>query len=345
MAGVGLPHAAIAEQVQRGIDLVVHLERRPDGPAGRHRDRRGGAGGRSDRGPHDRARRRRERAPACCRPWPARRRGPAGAGGARRRCWPARRRRAGCALALEPLRRAGPRGLRALDRRAPPPRRAWRRGCGRAAAGASPARRWRLPLAVAGPAVAGWAISSRRRRYRAAARALAAGSRDRGRRLARRRPLAARFAAGRRRIARRSGRAELARLGAELDLGAGTVEAVAAWRRRMRSERVDAFAAALLSQRLAGGDLAGAAAALRRRRGGARPGRRGRALGHRAGTLHRPAGGGDAERRGGLRRAGPARFHRPRCSARRPAAVLLVLAAALQVAGFVAIRHFSRVAE
>jgi pilus assembly protein CpaF len=31
MAGVGLPHDAIAEQVQRGIDLVVHLERRPDG--------------------------------------------------------------------------------------------------------------------------------------------------------------------------------------------------------------------------------------------------------------------------------------------------------------------------
>jgi pilus assembly protein CpaF len=31
MAGVGLPHAAIAEQVQRGIDLVVHLERRPEG--------------------------------------------------------------------------------------------------------------------------------------------------------------------------------------------------------------------------------------------------------------------------------------------------------------------------
>jgi pilus assembly protein CpaF len=31
MAGVGLPHAAIAEQVQRGIDLVVHLERRVDG--------------------------------------------------------------------------------------------------------------------------------------------------------------------------------------------------------------------------------------------------------------------------------------------------------------------------
>jgi pilus assembly protein CpaF len=31
MAGLGLPHEAIAEQVQRGIDLVVHLERRSDG--------------------------------------------------------------------------------------------------------------------------------------------------------------------------------------------------------------------------------------------------------------------------------------------------------------------------
>jgi pilus assembly protein CpaF len=31
MAGVGLPHEAIAEQVQRGIDLVVHLERRRNG--------------------------------------------------------------------------------------------------------------------------------------------------------------------------------------------------------------------------------------------------------------------------------------------------------------------------
>ncbi|HEX8754566.1 MAG TPA: CpaF family protein [Solirubrobacterales bacterium] len=31
MAGLGLPHAAIAEQVRRGIDVVVHLERRADG--------------------------------------------------------------------------------------------------------------------------------------------------------------------------------------------------------------------------------------------------------------------------------------------------------------------------
>jgi pilus assembly protein CpaF len=31
MAGVGLPHAAVAEQVRRGIDLVVHLQRQLDG--------------------------------------------------------------------------------------------------------------------------------------------------------------------------------------------------------------------------------------------------------------------------------------------------------------------------
>ncbi|HET6571280.1 MAG TPA: CpaF family protein [Solirubrobacterales bacterium] len=31
MAGLGLPHAAIAQQVRAGIDLVVHIERRADG--------------------------------------------------------------------------------------------------------------------------------------------------------------------------------------------------------------------------------------------------------------------------------------------------------------------------
>ncbi len=31
MAGLGLPHAAIAAQVRAGIDLIVHVERRPDG--------------------------------------------------------------------------------------------------------------------------------------------------------------------------------------------------------------------------------------------------------------------------------------------------------------------------
>jgi pilus assembly protein CpaF len=31
MAGLGLPHEAIAEQVRRGVDLVIHMERRLDG--------------------------------------------------------------------------------------------------------------------------------------------------------------------------------------------------------------------------------------------------------------------------------------------------------------------------
>jgi tight adherence protein B len=51
--------------------------------------------------------------------------------------------------------------------------------------------------------------------------------------------------------------AELARLRAELDLGASTAEGLSAVRARMRSTRVDSFAAALLSQQLSGGDLAG----------------------------------------------------------------------------------------
>ena len=37
MAGVGLPHEAIREQLARGLDLVVHLERGPGGVAARRR--------------------------------------------------------------------------------------------------------------------------------------------------------------------------------------------------------------------------------------------------------------------------------------------------------------------
>src|SRR6476646_4453104 len=51
--------------------------------------------------------------------------------------------------------------------------------------------------------------------------------------------------------------AELARLRADLELGASTAAGLAALKSRLRSERVDAFAAALLSQQLGGGDLAG----------------------------------------------------------------------------------------
>jgi tight adherence protein B len=50
---------------------------------------------------------------------------------------------------------------------------------------------------------------------------------------------------------------ELARVGAELELGAPTATALAAMRGRMRSPRVDGLVGALLSQQLAGGDLAG----------------------------------------------------------------------------------------
>ena len=46
------------------------------------------------------------------------------------------------------------------------------------------------------------------------------------------------------------------RVRAELALGAPTREALEALRRRVDSPRVDSFAAALLSQQLAGGDLA-----------------------------------------------------------------------------------------
>lgn len=158
--------------------------------------------------------------------------------------------------AVEPLRRAGREGYvpSALERR----RLAMLGGVAALAGG------WlvgsaaiALPLAVAAPALAGWAVSSRRGRYRRAverslpdvaiaiADSLAAGRSLRGSLSAATSSLEGPAAV------------ELARLRAELDLGAPTAGALEEWRRRMRSERVDAFAAALLSQRLAGGDLAG----------------------------------------------------------------------------------------
>lgn len=49
---------------------------------------------------------------------------------------------------------------------------------------------------------------------------------------------------------------ELARVAADLELGASTADALGAMRARLRSERVDSLAAALLSQQVAGGDVA-----------------------------------------------------------------------------------------
>lgn len=158
--------------------------------------------------------------------------------------------------ALEPLRLAG---LEGYSPSTPERRRLAALGVGAALAGG-----WLLgglalamPLAVAGPALAGWAISSRRRRFRRAVeRALPdvaiaiSDSLSAGRSLRASLPSAAASLDG-------PAAVEVSRLGAELDLGAATAATVEAWRRRMRSSRVDSFAAALLSQRSSGGDLAG----------------------------------------------------------------------------------------
>jgi len=201
-----------------------------------------------------------------------------------------------------------------------------------------------LPLAVAGPALAAAAIGARRKRYRGAVeRALpdvalaVADSLTAGRSLRASLPAAAASLDGPPAV-------ELARLGADLHLGSPTVEAIAAWRGRMRSPRVDAFAAALLSQRLAGGDLA---ALLRRFAEGAaerdRVAEDAKAATSQARftgmlVVAMPSGG-----------ALFAELIQPgfvgKVLAAPASAVLLAMAAALQLVGFVAIRRLSRVVE
>lgn len=246
-------------------------------------------------------------------------------------------------LALEPLRRAGREGYA--------PSTLERRRLAALGAGAALLGGWflaglsvALPLAVAGPALAAWAVSSRRRRYRVAVEralpdvaAAVADSLTAGRSLRASLPAAAASLDGPAAI-------ELARLGAELDLGAPTEAAIEQWRRRMRSPRVDAFAAALLSQRLAGGDLAG----LLRRFGEGAAERDRVAEDARAATSQ-------ARFTGLLVVAMPssgalfAELIQPGFLARLlgtpPSAALLALAAALQLGGFVAIRRLARVAE
>jgi tight adherence protein B len=246
-------------------------------------------------------------------------------------------------LALEPLRRAGSEGYM--------PTSVERRRLAAVATATAVVSGWllagpllALPLSIAGPAAAAWAISSRRRRYRVAVeRSLPevataiADSLSAGRSLRASLPAAAGYLDG-------PAAAELSRLGAELDLGAATAATIEAWRRRMRSERVDAFAAALLSQRLAGGDLAGllrrfAAGAAERERV-AEDARSATAQARFTGLLvvAMPTGGAlFAELLAPGFIAGL--FGSPL------SAVLLALAAALQVLGFVAIRRFSQVVD
>jgi tight adherence protein B len=115
------------------------------------------------------------------------------------------------------------------------------------------------PLAVAaaaGPWCVGTLVSGRRERYRRAversvpdvaaaiADAISGGHSVRG-------ALAA--AAG---SLEGPSSAELARVAADLEIGASTGEALAAMRARLRSDRVDSLATALLSQQVAGGDVA-----------------------------------------------------------------------------------------
>jgi tight adherence protein B len=243
--------------------------------------------------------------------------------------------------AIEPLARAGREGYAPSTRE--------RRRLAALGAAARVLAGWRLggpaaarPPAIAGPGVAAWAISSRRARYRrsleralpAIAVALA-DSLSAGRSLRASIPAAAVSLDG-------PAAVELAKLGAELDIGVPTADAFGAWRRRLRSPRADAFAAAVLSQRLSGGDLAGllrrfAAGAAERDRV-AEDARAATAQARFTGLLvvAMPAGG-----------ALFAELVSPGFLLdllRAPAsATLLCLAAALQVAGFVAIGRFAKV--
>lgn len=245
--------------------------------------------------------------------------------------------------ALEPLRRAGREGYApsTLERR-----RLTVLGTGGAIAGG-----WflggttvALLLAVAGPAAVAWAIGARRRRYRQAVeRSLPEMATAIADSLSAGRSLRASLAAS---VASLDGPPanELARLAGELELGSPTGMALERWRERMHSERVDAFTAALLSQRLAGGDLASllrrfALGAAERQRV-AEDARSATAQARFTGLLvvAMPTGG-----------ALFAELLQPgfigKLLASPPSAVLLVMALAMQLLGFTAIRRFSRVAE
>jgi tight adherence protein B len=138
--------------------------------------------------------------------------------------------------------------------------------------------------------------------------------------------------------------AELARVAADLELGSSTRDALAAMRARLRSERVDSLATALLSQQLAGGDVAG----LMRRLGAAAADRDRVADEARAATTQ--------ARFTGLLvvalPAGAALFAEllqpgfiSRMLGEPASAVLLLAAAALQFAGFAVIRRLGRQPE
>ncbi len=135
--------------------------------------------------------------------------------------------------------------------------------------------------------------------------------------------------------------AELARVAADLELGSATRDALGAMRSRLRSERVDSLATALLSQQITGGDVA----ALMRRLATAAAERDRVADEARAATVQ--------ARFTGLLvvalPAGAALFAElldpgfiSRVLAEPSSAALLVAAAGLQAAGFAVIRRLGR---
>ena len=115
------------------------------------------------------------------------------------------------------------------------------------------------PLAVlgaAGPAAAGWIVARRRERYRRAVeRSLPDVASAIADAVSGGRSVRSALAAAASALQGPPG-AELARVRAELELGASTAEALGALRARLSSPRVDGLAAALLSQQGSGGDIA-----------------------------------------------------------------------------------------
>jgi tight adherence protein B len=244
--------------------------------------------------------------------------------------------------ALEPLRRAGREGYAPSDVER---RRLAALGALALSGGvlllAGP--RLALAFALAGPAAATWTIARRRERYRRAVeRGLPQVATAIADALSGGRSVRAALAAASASL-EGAPAVEMARLRAELELGRPTGEALVELRSRLRSRRVDAFAAALISQQLGGGDLASllrrfAAAAADRDRADA-DARSATAQARFTGLLVVAMPAGTALLAELLHPGFVAGL-----LADPAAATILALAAALQLVGFAAIRRLSLVA-